>query len=893
MAVQSGDRIGPYRILDKLGEGGMGEVYRARDSKLERDVAIKIISPAFTADPERLTRFEREARTLASLNHTNIAHVYGLEHGEAGLALVMEVVDGDDLAQRLAHGPLPIDEALAVARQLAEAIEAAHELHIVHRDLKPANIKVRADGVVKVLDFGLAKALDPVSSGSAPPLSTMTSPAMTRAGVILGTAAYMSPEQAKGRQVDQRADIWAFGCVVFEMLAGRRPFAGEDFADTLSSIMRDAPAWEALPAGVPLRLKDLLARCLEKDPRKRLRDIGEARIALEGDLHVTSVSSAPASQPVRQARPWFRAAAWLAGGLLIGAGAMVALSPGAASVPVSVRAEIRLPADAPLFRDNMSGIAMSRDGRRIVYVARRGNSTALFARDLAGTAASRIAGADGGSMPFFSPDGEWVGFVAAGELRRVPAGGGTAVTIASVGDDLRLPTWDDEDWIWYSIGSSGGLSRVKASGGPMEVVTTPDRKGGEKTHRFPEVLPGGRAVVYTAGLATLASYSDARIVVRDLASGTERTLVEGGVNARYLPPGFLVYAKAGSLYAVEFDASSLTVTGTPRQVQADVSMAPMVGSADFALSRSGLLVYAPGGEYVNQYRLVWVDRQGRAETLLDQMATMYGGVLSPDERFVLLQIPRANDQLQSYDRSRRVFNTLTTSWDATSPGWSADGRTVFVVSNQERETPALFTLPASGGALELLLDQNVWVTDKAAVGDTLAVQVVGETTRDDIWLVSLAARSGRPVLNGPFSEGQPSLSPDGRFLAFTSDRSGRSEVYLIRVDDPSSWIPVSSGGGVQARWSADGRGLYYRDQTRMMQVQVSAGPTDLAVGAPVVLFDSPRYVSLNDGTVFYDVARDGRFLMVEALPGAASPTALVVVTDWIAEVRRALLAGGR
>lgn len=349
-----------------------------------------------------------------------------------------------------------------------------------------------------------------------------------------------------------------------------------------------------------------------------------------------------------------------------------------------------------------------------------------------------------------------------------------------------------------------------------------------------------------------------------------------------------MYAKAGALYAVEFDVSSLTVTGTPRQVQADVSMAPMVGSADFALSRTGLLVYAPGGEYVNQYRLVWVDRQGRAETILEETSTMYGGVLSPDERVVLLQMPRANDQIVSYDLSRRVFNTLTTTWDSTSPGWSEDGRTVFAVSNKERETPALFSLPASGGGLELLLDRNIWVADRKAVGNTLAVQVIDGATRDDIWLVSVKERSGRPLLNGPFSEGQPALSPDGQHLAFTSDRSGRAEVYLIRVAEPDAWIPVSSGGGVQARWSPDGRGLYYRDQTRMVLVPVSAGRADLAIGAPVVLFDAPRAVSLNDGTVFYDVARDGRFLMIEALAGAASPTELTVVTNWISEVRRAL-----
>ena len=883
-----GRAIGNYRVLGKLGEGGMGEGYRARDSKLDRDVAIKIISPAFTADPERLARFEREARTLAALNHTNIAHVYGLEQSEAGYALVMEVVDGEDLSQRLTHGPLPVDDVLPVARQLAEAIEAAHELGIVHRDLKPANIKVRADGVVKVLDFGLAKALDTTASGSAPQLSTMTSPAMTQAGVILGTAAYMSPEQAKGRQVDRRADIWAFGCVVFEMLAGRRPFGGEDFADTLSAIMRDSPSWEALPKDVPPRLRDLLARCLEKDPRKRLRDIGEARIALDSDLSAspaTRESQQPAAAPVRG---WSSSAAWLAGGALVGAGLMFALRPNVDVEPQAVRATISLPASAPLYRDSLSGIAISRDGRRIVYAAQQGNSTALFARDLDGSVATKLAGSDGGSMPFFSPTGAWIGFRAAGELKRLPITGGTAVTIAAVGDDLRGPAWADDDWVWFSIGGSRGLSRVKSSGGTPEQVTTPDWAGGEKTHRFPEVLPGGRAVVYTSGAATLSSYADARIVVRDLTSGAQRTLVEGGVNARYVSPGFLVYAKEGALFAVRFDPDRLEVTGVPVEVQAGVSTSSNVGTADFAVSRNGLLVYAAGGEFVSQYRLVWVDRRGQAETILEPTAAYFGAVPSPDGRHLLMALPRANDQVVSYDLSRRISNTLTTNWDNSFAAWSEDSRTVFFASNRERAYNALFSMPAGGGTAELLLDQPLFIMDRQSRGDRLAVHVLGDGTRDDIWLVSLKDRSGKPLLNGRFSEGQPALSPDGRFLAFSSDRSGRFEVYVTPVDDPSVWTQISSGGGGQVRWSSDGRELFFRDGSRMMSVQVSVGASGFTATAPALVFDSPRYFSPADGSVYYDVARDGRFLMVEALPGAAAPTELTVVTDWAAELHRKL-----
>jgi eukaryotic-like serine/threonine-protein kinase len=889
MALQAGDRIGPYIVGAQLGVGGMGEVYRAHDTKLDRDVAIKIISPAFTADPARLARFEREARTLASLNHTNIAHVYGLEHSEAGHALVMEVVEGEDLSQRLTRGPLAVDDALPIARQLAEAIEAAHELGIVHRDLKPANIKVRADGVVKVLDFGLAKALDVAPSGSGPHPSTMTSPAMTQAGVILGTAAYMSPEQAKGRPVDKRADIWAFGCVVFEMLAGRRPFGGEDFADTLSAIMRDSPSWEALSKDTPARLRDLLARCLEKDPRKRLRDVGEARVVLESDLgavpHPPEVTR-PASPSATRA--WLRGAAWLIGGALLGAGAMFALRPNVDEAPLALRATIPLPSTAALYRDSLSGIAMSLDGRKIVYASQQGGSTALFLRELNGGAASKLAGTDGGSLPFFSAKGDQVGFLAAGELKRVPVAGGTAVTIASVGDDLRGPLWTEDDWVIFSIGASGGLSRVKAAGGAVEVLTTPDRAAGEKTHRFPEVLPGGRAVVFTSGAANLTSYSDARIVVRDLQSGAQHTLVEGGVNARFVAPGSLVYAKAGALYAVAFNPLSLKTAGAPVQIQDNVSMAPTTGTAEFGVSRAGLLVYAPGGEYSSQFRLVWVDRSGRPETILDNVSAASGGVLSPDQRHILLLIGRANDQLVSYDLARRTPNTLTTSWDSSYGAWSEDGRVVFFVSNKARASGALFGMSATGGTAELLLDQPVLQLDRQVRGDMLAIQVLGATTRDDIWTYSVASRAAKPFLAGPSSEMQPSVSPDGRFLAFSSDRSGRYEVYVAPMDAPSVWIPVSSNGGRQVRWSWDGKSLFYRDGSRLMSVRVSAGASGLTAGAPALVFDDARYHSLSDGFVYYDVGGDGRFIMVEKLPGAAPPTELVVVTDWMTEFKRKL-----
>jgi serine/threonine-protein kinase len=789
---------------------------------------------------------------------------------------------------------MSLDEAAPIARQIAEALEAAHEAGIVHRDLKPANIKVRPDGIVKVLDFGLAKALDPASGSDTLSASTMTSPAMTLAGVILGTAAYMAPEQAKGRAVDKRADIWAFGCVLFEMLAGRRPFGGEDLTDIITAIMRDAPAWTSLPRDTPSRVRDLLARCLEKDPRKRLRDIGEARVALEGDL-TAAVPSSSNDKSAARPRRWPVAAVALsaAAGVALGAAAMF-LSRTAPAVPGVVRSTIPLSPTAPLsLQPNMSqSIAMSPDGRRLVYVTRQGLSTALMARDMEAGTAELLPGSQGADRPFFSPGGDFIGFVVVGErmMKKLPARGGTPIAIGSV-PALGSASWGDDDWIVLQSTTAVGLSRIKATGGALETLTTPDRVAREKTHRFPEVLPGGRAVVYTVGSADLDTYFDARIVVRDLKSGETHTLIEGGSCARFVEPGFLVYAKAGSLWAVAFDAGTLRTSGTPMAVQGGVSMGPQSGEADFAVSRNGVLVYAAGAEYSVRRRLLWVNRQGDTKPIVDEEGSFGPATLSDDGRRLFVDIEQANDPIYAYDLVSGSRNRLTKGWDAGIPALSEDGRLLFR-SDQGGDYWRLFAMPAAGGDAELLLDREVnWLDDRSRHG-VLAVQVYDAATQYDIWLVSLTSHKATPLLAGKDGERSPALSPNGRLLAYVSDRSKPTEVFVIRVDKPGEPIPVSSGGGSLPRWAND-RELFYTDGSRIKLVRISEGPDGLASDPPQALpFDVSRYAVLAGSAVpFFNVTPDGRFIMIEQLPGTAPPNELNLVTNWATELKRKL--GGR
>ena len=885
MALVAGARVGPYEVLAAIGAGGMGEVYRARDPRLKRDVAIKVLPEAFAQDPDRLARFQREAELLATLNHPNIAAVYGLEQTDGLTGIVLELVEGNTLADVIARGPIAVSDALPIALQIADALEAAHEKGVIHRDLKPANVKLRPDGTVKVLDFGLAKALDPAStSGDMSQSPTLTSPAaMTRMGVILGTAAYMSPEQAKGRQAEKRSDVWAFGCVLYEMLTGKRAFEGEDVSDTLASVLRGEPNWNALPA-LATPHTSLLKRCLEKDGRRRLRDIGDVRLLLED----AGAASATTSRAVSAKRSlWIAAAAAL--GLVVGgtAGVLLVASRGR-TVPTPVaRFELTSSPAAPFTTDPRGvNVAISPDGSRIVYTAKRGTTSQLVIRRLDRLEAMPIAGTEGAFEPFFSPDGQHIGFQTRSELKKVAVGGGPSVAIC------RLPgiggigaSWDPDNSIVFARGNGLGLFRVLASGGQPQKIAAPDTTKGEANYFAPAMLPGGQALLYTV----VQHDSQTRIMVRSLQGSDGRPVVEGGFGGRYLPSGHIVYGQGDRVMAVPFDVTALRATGSPVSIQdgvftkIDQNVLNVVSAAD------GTTTYVSGRNAGVVGRPVWVDRRGvHGARLVEQpVESPRYPRLSPDGRRLALTVgPSARGDVWIYDLNGTAQPLkLTFQGHNIFPIWSPDGKRIVFLSPAGSSNDML-SIPADGSATDperLTTSENVrvplaWSPDGAFV----LFSETASRTRSDLWLLQMSDRKTRPWLQTPLEETEGRFSPDGNWVAYVSDQTGRPEVWVRPFPGPGAPVRVSPDGGRNPVWSRDGRELFYENGSKVLSTSVVAQAADLRVGTPRVLFDG----GFVEGAVrSFDVAPDGRFLMVEANDTTTSAS-IVVVQNWLEELKR-------
>jgi serine/threonine-protein kinase len=888
----------------------MGEVYRARDTRLKRDVALKILPESFASDPDRLARFQREAEVLASLNHPNIAAIHGLEEGpapdfasaassgrEAGphvRALVMELVEGETLADRIARGSIPVDEALRIAKQITEALEAAHEQGIIHRDLKPANIKVRPDGTVKVLDFGLAKAMEPAGSAAAhASLSpTVTSPAMTQLGVILGTAAYMSPEQAKGRSADKRSDIWAFGCVLYEMLTGKRAFDGDDMTEVLGAVVRLEPDWTAVPAAVPSLIRTLLRDCLVKDPRQRVGDFAIARFALTYAADLTPTIDARSD---RTGPRWLHLprVAWTVAAFAFGAAVATGVTWFAtrADPPLVTRLTIVPPSGFALtVTANDRDLALSPDGSRVAFLSNLGTQPQLFVRGMGDLEAIAVTSPPIQPRdPFFSPDGRWIGFFdGVGSLKKVAVTGGPSVTIARLDGSPRGGTWGDDRTIVFATNNPSGLLRVSEDGGTPAALTTPDRTKGEIDHLWPRFLPDGRGVLYT--VTSSGGIDNAQVAVRDLRSGANRVLVRSGTDAHYLRSGHLVYGIANSLQVVSFDLDRLDAGGTPVPLVSDVLTTPL-GAADFDVSREGTLVYIRGGGASAARTLVWVDRLGREEPLKVPARAYTYPRISPDGRSVAIDVRDQDNDVWIWDFGRETLTRFTSDPGMDRiPVWSPDGKTLMFSS--EREGVAnLFRQAASGtGQIEQLTSSDAeLITSSISPDGSRLVYWVNST--QDLMVVPLNGdHHPQPLVQTRFVERNGEVSPDGRWLAYESDESGQLEVYVRPFPDASAERrQVSNSGGTRPSWTPTSRELFYlAPDGALMSVPVGTGPTWSARN-PTRLFNGPYFSgsAANTGRT-YDVSRDGlRFLMIKPIgPSAMAQSTIVVIQNWQEELKR-------
>jgi serine/threonine protein kinase len=912
MPLTSGTKIGSYEIGSLIGVGGMGEVYRSRDCKLGREVALKVLPSAVANDPDRLARFSREAKLLAALNHPNIASIYGLEDSGTSYALVMELVAGPTLADRVQSGPFSDDEALPIARQICEALEYAHERGIVHRDLKPANIKITPEGTVKVLDFGLAKALENESSAvdiaSSPTMSRLA----TQAGMILGTAAYMSPEQARGKSADRRSDIWAFGCVLYEMLTGRIAFSGETVSDTLAAIIKDPPDWAQLPAATSARVRVLVQRCLQKDPRQRLQAIGDARIAIDEVLSGTldpfpSIRqgvSAPQAPAWRRWLPW-TIAAGLAAALLL---TLVALRQSSHSAENrQVILSLSLSPDQKLNTNNGPAFAISPDGSRLVFVTRGGSDLAgqLYLQELDKKDPVLLDGAGAAAAPFFSPDGQWIGFFGEGKLKKISVRGGASISLCDVAA-YRGAAWGEDDTIIFPTQYTSALYRIPASGGTPQPATHLDSNRAETTHRWPQFLPGGKAVLFTSS-SNNNFFGNARVEAAPFDSGTPKLLVENAYYGRYLPGGYLSYVSQGTLFVAPFDADSLKVTGTAipllQNIDADLSNA----GVQFAVSDTGIAVYSSGGAASQSMNLVLLDRTGQSTVLLKDVTDASSPRISPDGK--KLAFEKGSGGVWVYDIVRGTTSAVTTVAGANYPIWTSDGQRLtysYLPANSGKTIgQRLFWKRADGTGEEEPLSpenpENSYASSWSPDGKTLAFMrsSLKNGTCCDIWTIKLDEQ-GKPQeprlfldLSGEkgFVSRGPMFSADGDWLAYASVESGRPEIFVVPFRGSGGKWQISTSGGVEPHWSKTGHELFYVRGAKLMAVPYTVDKNSFQAGTPQEL--GQYRMQMRAPYTSYDIAPDGQHFVAFRFPDDRPPASPepTVVLNWLDEVRRQVASG--
>jgi serine/threonine-protein kinase len=885
------ERIGNYALVSRLGAGGMGEVYRAQDTRLGRDVAIKILPAAFTFDPDRLARFDREARLLASLNHPNIATIHGVEERDGRLAIVMELVEGETLADRLARGPLNATDALAIARQVADALDSAHEKGIVHRDLKPGNIMITPAGTAKVLDFGVAKSapLDgALDRADAPTITT----GGTLNGLIVGTPAYMSPEQARGQAVDKRTDIWAFGCVLYEMLTGTLAFPGATVSDTIATILKHEPDWQSLSATTSPRVSDLLRRCLQKDPKRRLRDAGDVVNQIDDAVsHAAGGEDTGARRATpRRVIPFVAAAAML--GLMIGgASAWIAATRWTRSAPSPLVQFIAAAGDSdPLDPSGVDrDVVISPDGSRLVYVTGGPGRIRLVTRALAELGTTLLVEGGTARAPFFSPDGKWVGFFDAfGRIRRLSISGGPVLEVCRIaGTGARGASWSTDDTILFATADAGtGLMRVPAAGGTPEVLTRPDAAKGELDHFWPEVLPNARGVLFT--IVSPGSTESAQIAVLDLASHKQRILVRGGSHAQYVEPGFLVYGTPAGVYAIRFDVDRLEVTGTAFKVLDRVAVTPE-GAVNVAVSREGTLVYARTPSATSDRVPVWVARDGREEPIAAPPRPYVYPRLSPDGSRIALETWDQGRDIWVWDIARETLTRLTDNPGRDGfPLWTPDGQRVMFGS--ARNAPAnVFWRAADGtgsGGRITESGKNQFPYTLTPDGLQLLIREDDTETGPDIGIVSLKGNTpAAPLIRTAASELNAEISPNGRWLAYQSNESGQDQIYVSPFPEVGTarW-QISAAGGTRPVWARNGKELFYLAFNGLNSVELAAEHVFKA-GRSTRLIERRYFAETAFIGRTYDVSADSqRFLMIKNT--ADGGPQLVVVQHWTEQISR-------
>ncbi len=975
MALVIGARLGPYEILAPLGQGGMGEVYRARDAKLNREVALKVLPDSFADDPERLARFQREAQVLASLNHPNIGGIYGLEDADGVRALVLELVEGPTLAEMLSGetalgvglsalgqprshvasqagmpGPkskaqspepvrartqgLPLDEALPIARQIAEALEAAHERGIMHRDLKPANIKVKPDGTVKVLDFGLAKALGPAEAGHYAPdgsvrlqadLSqspSITTPAATRMGVILGTAAYMSPEQAKGKPLDKRTDIWAFGCVLYEMLTGKRAFEGEDVSDTLASVLKGEPDWDALPADAPPRLRTIVKRCLEKDRKARIPDISTVRFLMDEPAASTAPAigtaadaEAGSKKSRRASRVWQATAALLAMTTIAGAAAWWSASR--AIAPAVTRFFVYPPEKSTFVTSGRTSfsvatsVAISPDGSKLAFTARDASrKVLLWIRPIDSLTAQPLQSTEDASFPFWSPDSRFIGYFTPQKLLKIAAGGGPTQTLCNTGIGSsggtvnRGGTWSQDDTIVFSTGPGRTLSRVSSAGGqPSEFMHLAN---GQTTYNSPWFLPDGRHFLF---YATATSDDVAGVYVGALDAAESKRLAGADTAAVYdSQSGHMLFVRQGTLLAQPFNLKTLALEGESFPIAERVESSLYPGIVAFSVSTNGILAYGVGAGTAAGLQMAWFDRQGKQVEAVGPPGNYRGLDLAPDGKSVAAHRHDGNGgDIWVTDLSRSTTSRFTfdASQENSSPIWSPDGTRIVYGSFRNGKSGLYQKLANNAGTEERLVESDAttlpvsWSPD----GNLIVYQVQDPKTFSDLWVLPLSGdRKPSALLHTPFGKGFGQISPEGKWLAYQSTETGRSEVYVQPFPSGAGKWQISTNGGLLPRWRRDGRELFYPTQLsggKMMAVDIKSSGSTFEAGSPKELFDLTPYINFNithsgirpgAGPYYtYAVSADGQRFLIPHPPSSdisSLTMPIAVVENWAAGLKR-------